>query len=110
VDGRVADLVAIGGQLSTFSTGVLGAIPGALTAEVTAAGPIDTFLAQLDPEPVMPRSATSPRRRPGAGRRGMPSPRRWSLRATSRRGSGRSARPRSQRLARHSCLPVRAYR
>ena len=51
-DSCTADLVAIGGQLSAFCSGILGAIPGALTAEVTGRGPIDAFLAELDPEPV----------------------------------------------------------
>ena len=51
-DACVTDLVAIGARLSAFGTAVLGAIPGALTAEVTGRGPIDAFLAQLDPEPV----------------------------------------------------------
>ena len=52
VDACAADLAGVGGELSAFSTGVLAAIPGALTAEITGRGPIDAFLAQLDPEPV----------------------------------------------------------
>ncbi|EIV92715.1 hypothetical protein [Frankia sp. QA3] len=52
VDDCTGDLVAIGGQLSAFCSGVLAAIPGALAEEVTGRGPIDAFLTQLDPEPV----------------------------------------------------------
>ncbi|MFC0533301.1 hypothetical protein [Phytohabitans kaempferiae] len=47
-----ADLAAVGGALSAFCAGVRGAVPGALAGEVTGRGPIDAFLAQLDPEPV----------------------------------------------------------
>ena len=51
-DACVRDLVGIGGRLSAFGTAVLAAVPGALTAEVTDRGPVDAFLAALDPEPV----------------------------------------------------------
>lgn len=52
VRGCVGDLVAVAGRLSAFSTSVLNAVPGGLSAEVTGRGPIEEFLAQLDPEPV----------------------------------------------------------